>query len=498
MKAVIYARVSSKEQAEGHSLAAQLHLLAEYASKKNLAVARKFSAPESASGAKERKLFAEMLEFVKKNQIPIILFEKIDRSTRNLKEAVILDEWLNEDPNRQTHYIKENLIIHKNSKSSEQFTRDLFVIIARRYISNLSEEVKKGQAEAVRDGLFPGTAKVGYTCPSAKSGRSFGQPKKPHPVEAPKIRQIFEKLARGDSTDSVFRFARDEAKLKNTLGGVISRTRFYELIRDPFYCGQFVWSGRLFDNGAHEAIVSKKIFYAAQDILLGRKNPPTKTKFYLFAGLVRDRETGEKLGATTNKGIAYYRFRGRRGTAYFPEKTIDGEVQKFLKKLKITKKGKAAFLAAMKNFLKNAETERDRARSDHLRQIARLDQLLASAELKYFEEKISFERFDFHRTKIEKEKSEIWKKIPAEEKEKNDSVVRTIAEFVELLKLLKKGYSKLPPEGKAQIAKILLSNIFIDGTSVLPEAKKSASEFYNLPRNDVWLGRRGSNPRHFG
>ena len=93
--AVIYCRVSSKEQEDtGYSLPAQEKLLTEYAQRKNLTILKVFSVAESASGAKQRKIFGEMMEYMRKKNIQILLCEKVDRLTRNLKEAVVANDWL--------------------------------------------------------------------------------------------------------------------------------------------------------------------------------------------------------------------------------------------------------------------------------------------------------------------------------------------------------------------------------------------------------------------
>lgn len=42
-KAIIFARVSSKEQEEGHSLEAQIERLREYCKRKNLTILKEFS-----------------------------------------------------------------------------------------------------------------------------------------------------------------------------------------------------------------------------------------------------------------------------------------------------------------------------------------------------------------------------------------------------------------------------------------------------------------------
>src|SRR3989344_9505735 len=88
MKSVIYARVSSKEQEDtGYSLAAQEKLLQDYAGSRNLEVSKAYRISESASGKQIRKTFIEMLDYANSKKINVILCEKIDRLTRNLKDA---------------------------------------------------------------------------------------------------------------------------------------------------------------------------------------------------------------------------------------------------------------------------------------------------------------------------------------------------------------------------------------------------------------------------
>ncbi|MFH1855330.1 MAG: recombinase family protein, partial [bacterium] len=105
-KTVLFARVSSREQEDsGYSLPSQEKLLTEYAEKRNFNIAKKFSISESASGRYQRKTFEEMLAYSKKNNIKIIVCEKVDRLTRNLKDAVSVNEWINSNPEHQVHFV---------------------------------------------------------------------------------------------------------------------------------------------------------------------------------------------------------------------------------------------------------------------------------------------------------------------------------------------------------------------------------------------------------
>ena len=54
---VIYARVSSSEQAEGYSIDSQLKLLRDYAKKNSMTIVREFRDKESAKRGSTRRVF---------------------------------------------------------------------------------------------------------------------------------------------------------------------------------------------------------------------------------------------------------------------------------------------------------------------------------------------------------------------------------------------------------------------------------------------------------
>ena len=88
MKAIILARVSTKEQEEGYSIAAQRQRLVEYCARKSLHVIKTFELVESSTRG-ERKEFASMLEFAKtQSEIVAIVADAVDRFQRSFKELM--------------------------------------------------------------------------------------------------------------------------------------------------------------------------------------------------------------------------------------------------------------------------------------------------------------------------------------------------------------------------------------------------------------------------
>jgi DNA invertase Pin-like site-specific DNA recombinase len=98
LDAVKYGRVSSKEQEkEGFSIPAQFKLLDQYADSQGLRIVREFVDAETAKRT-GRAGFGEMIKFLKRSSVRVLLVEKTDRLYRNLKDYVTIDELKSRNP----------------------------------------------------------------------------------------------------------------------------------------------------------------------------------------------------------------------------------------------------------------------------------------------------------------------------------------------------------------------------------------------------------------
>lgn len=301
MKTIIYCRVSTKEQDEsGYSLPAQQKILTEYSDKRGLEVAKLFSVSESASGKALRDHFRDMLEFASKNQVKILVFEKVDRITRNLKEAVLINEWLEGDPERQIHSVKDGLILHSNSRSQEKFNWNIRIVMAQNYIDNLSEEVKKGQKEKIAQGEYPSQPPLGYRSEGTKGRRVHVIDEK----TAPYIKKMFELYANGlSSVEKVARVMEKEG-LRSKRGGLIRKRMTYEILQNLYYTGKFKWNGVIY-QGKHEPIISEELYNIVQDKLHGKKAPLIAKRNFLFKGIIQCAHCGTTIGWEEHKGTIY-------------------------------------------------------------------------------------------------------------------------------------------------------------------------------------------------
>jgi site-specific DNA recombinase len=285
MKSVIYARVSTKGQAdEGYSLPAQEKLALDYAERRGLDVVKKYLVPESASGKVLRLKFAEMMEYVKERNVNVILVEKVDRMTRNFKEAVVINDWIDENETREVHFVKENLVIHKNAKSHEKFQWDIKIVLAQNYIRNLGEEVKKAHLEKLRQGWLPlFRGKYGYQNERMEGGRSIQVIDEEY---APLIRRMFELYSTGQYSIKALAEKMHEEGLRTRKGEKMGKSKMHVLLTDPYYHGVLTWNGKQYP-GKHEPLITKGLFNRVQE-MMEQQRSGTRTKRHnpLFKGLL--------------------------------------------------------------------------------------------------------------------------------------------------------------------------------------------------------------------
>ena len=290
LKAFLYVRVSSQRQEEGYSLDAQERNGEIYAARKGVEIARRWVVQESAKND-DRKAFAEMIRLAKADPtVTILLFEKTDRFTRNFMDLVRLYELMN-DHGKEVHFFSTGLVLNKNSRSSEKLRLDMEVVFARNYVNNLSEEVKKGMAEKLKAGGFPGMAPIGYV------NNLETHEIEPDPEQAVLVRRLFEFYATGRYTITDLKMvAQKEGLQYRRSAKPIGRSAVYHTLTNPVYYGLIRWKGECI-VGKHEPLITKKLFDRVQEIL-GRESRPRSKKF-AFRGLGECGHCGSSITAET-------------------------------------------------------------------------------------------------------------------------------------------------------------------------------------------------------
>ena len=95
----------------------------------------------------------------------------------------------------EIHFVKENEILSKDSRSAEKFVHEIKLVMAKNYIDNLSEEVKKGLRTKAAQNLWPSFAPLGYMNTVGPDGKRIIVP---DPVYGPMVTELFEWFASGE------------------------------------------------------------------------------------------------------------------------------------------------------------------------------------------------------------------------------------------------------------------------------------------------------------
>ncbi len=309
IKTVTLARVSSRSQEEeGYSLDAQLKLLRQYCSERKLDVIKEFRISETASKNEQRTVFHEMLRYIKQSNITNLVVEKTDRLTRNFRDAVVVDDWLEVDQRRVLHMVKEGLVIHKYSRSDTKLMWNIYLSFAKKYTDNLREEAMKGWQEKLAQGWMPAVPPHGYKTAIEDS-------KKIHVIDEERaflVERAFRLyLEPGQNIQTVTEEV-TSIGLVSRKNKPLTQSAIHKMLRNPFYVGTIRFNGQDYP-GAHEPLLSTDLFRAVQ-LKLGERH---QTKIIrhnpLFKGVLRCEDCGAVVTWQCQKGRYYGSCQRRTG-----------------------------------------------------------------------------------------------------------------------------------------------------------------------------------------
>ena len=496
-KAVISARVSSREQQEeGFSLDSQVKTDKDYACKKDYKISKIFAVPESAKSSEERKTFQAMMKYVREKNIKIIICEKVDRITRNFKDAVTIDDWLEEDEEREMHFVKDNITLNKLSRSNDKLNWGVRILFAKNYIDQLKEDVRKGYDEKAQQGWFPCSKKRGYLSirPEGQK-RAFWIKDETKKSELPFIQKAFEFYANTEYSLKELRQNLYDEGWHTKDGKPIPKSTLAKILNDCFYCGKFKYKGKVY-QGNHPSIISEELYQRVQDKLNGRHTKQRKHN-HLFKGVMVCEECGCAVTAEIQKGHTYYhctRHRPCSQKKFVREETIEEQILKEIKLVKIKNK---KLLAGLQKAL--IESHQDKV--DYHNQIMshldakekQLENRLDQIYLDKLDNRISLKKHDELHGKFSKEMEDI-----QDQRQKHQSSNLKYFELgANLLELANKGekvYLKASPEKKRIMLNILFSNLSLEGENLLIIKQKPFGLIAQRAKNQNWSECRDSNP----
>ena len=446
-QAYAYIRVSSKEQEqEGYSIPAQVKFLNNYAEQNNIQIVKQFIDVETAK-ATGRKQFEAMLEGIKSNGIKTIICEKVDRLYRNLKDWVTLDEL------GVTLVFAKEGIVGQESSSDVKFMHGIRVLMAKKYIDNLSEEVKKGMLEKAEQGEWPHLAPPGYL---NNDGKIFTDPDR-----AQYIRRAFELAGKGYSITHIAEKLYS-AGLRSKAGNKVARSKIHAALTNPIYYGYYNYKGVIY-KGIHEPLIDKDLFDSVQKRLKSKGHQETKKHVFTFRGLLTCGECGCKITAERQKGHVYYRCtksKGKCSQPYIREEQLTLEIAELLKniqlsdwKLSIMKKAVKESMADQQAFYFEAQKKLE---ARHRRVESRISKLMNS----FLDGDVPAELYKQKLNELRCEKADI-----EEARALNNQTHEGRFEPVEKIGILANswgnGYADLKDATKRELLEFISSNLYI-------------------------------------
>lgn len=489
-EAVVYVRVSSKEQErEGFSIPAQRKLLHEYAAQHRMQILGEFEDIETAKRS-GRTGFGEMVAFLKERSTPrpVVLVEKTDRLYRNIKDWVTVG-----DLDLEVHLVKEGVVLSDGSRSSEKFMHGIRVLMAKNYIDNLSEEVRKGMREKAEQGHWPTVAHVGYLNNTTTHRIEVD------PIRGPLVAKVFEWYARGDvSLAEVTRRAAEHGLTHPRRLRRLAKSEVHRLLRNPLYAGEFWWKGKRY-RGQHEPLVSQSLFEAVQEVFEAANRPRYTKHRHAFAGLVSCGVCGCALTAEMKKGrYVYYHCtggRGRCGNGYVREEELSRLFADVVKRVQVP----ADVADQIADALRQSQADKERFHRTALLTLQQQHVAIQSKVDRAYEDRlagrISEELWLRKSAEWEAELALVRRDTARHDRASHDYGA-TGSRILELAKNAHNRFISQDSREQARLLRILLSNSAFDRGSLSVSYSKPFDLLVESNETGNWLGRRDSNPNN--
>lgn len=269
-RAVLYCRVSTKEQVEeGNSLVTQEKNCREYAQKHGYEVVEIFIEQGESAKTTDRTELKKLMSFcaTKKNQINTVIAYKIDRISRNTDDysqiRILLKKYGVEIKSTSEHF---------ENTPAGRFMENIIANVAQFDNDVRAERSIGGMKQALNEGRYVWMAPLGYSNVKV-DGKSTIAPNE----KAEYIKLAFELIASktlsvNETREYIATFGICKKNSKP-----IGKSHFYTLLKNKLYVGKVIKFGKSY-NASFPSIVSENLFDAVQSVISKRKMYKKYTK----------------------------------------------------------------------------------------------------------------------------------------------------------------------------------------------------------------------------
>ncbi|WP_240353215.1 recombinase family protein [Cohnella algarum] len=307
IKAALYARVSTEEQAkEGYSIAAQIAEIRRYADQNGFEIVDEY-VDEGASGKSiaGRSQMKRLLRDANQHKFGVVIIYKIDRLARKLKDALEISETLEKN--------NVNLIsLNEKFDTTTAFGRTAFQMIcsfAEFERNNIVERVKLGMEQRAKEGKFNGGRVLGYD--------NIDKELVINENEAVIVRKIFDYANQGLGFKAITRRL-NEAGFRSKKDKPFNVCGIKTILNNPVYIGKIRykqlenWSEKrrkgknpdyLIVDGTHEPIIAPELWESVHQKLGHRSYKPSRShQPYILSGLLKCPVCGHGMVPARSKG----------------------------------------------------------------------------------------------------------------------------------------------------------------------------------------------------
>ena len=457
-KFFIYTRKSTDtEDRQVRSISDQLAELKSLALKENIDVVDIFVEKQTAK-TPGRPVFDEMLLRIEQNEASGILAWHPDRLARNSvdggKIIYLLDTGKIAELKFPTFWC--------DTTPQGKFMLSIAFSQFKYYVDNLSENIKRGKRNKVKDGIWPQMSPLGYINEGGKIVVDENI--------APLIKKTFEAYSSGSFTLRQLRDKFNELGLKRKSGKELAVSNYQKLLKNPIYTGLMLYNGEIFE-GKHEPIITKKLFDSVQEVMMRKSKPHSKgLKPFLYRGFFRCGECGCFITTETQKGHNYLRCTKRKNPCsqkYTREEIITSEIQKEIKKVSLPDDW-AKWMLAENEKDKLVEAQSSTLFADSTKaDISLLDSKIEKLMNAYLENALSLEEYRDAKSALVNQKQLLKEKLSAFEQKANNRFELTEKFLKYNIELANEGIN----EEKLHLFKKVGSNFIIEARTVLFEPR---------------------------
>jgi len=267
MNAVIYCRVSSKEQVDGTSLESQEIACKEYALRHQLDVVRVFVERGESAKFADRTQLLEMLAFCHKREhgVKQLLVWKVDRLARNVGDHF----------NIKASLLKQDVKVVSvtepiDAKPEGKLLETILAGFAQFDNDIRAARTLQGMRRKIQEGIFPWQPPLGYKGAS-QPGNKKTEPDIPDQPAFRLLQQGWNEFATGKFTKAELLRLLTSRGLRTRTGASLSNQAIDHILADPFYAGAIrdPWSSEE-HTGRHLPMVSRETYNLVQRIISRR------------------------------------------------------------------------------------------------------------------------------------------------------------------------------------------------------------------------------------